>query len=315
MEIPLLAGPFIDANNRYLELIDQLQEAFAQNKIQVPLRHHHEIPESPSGTMLLMPAWSQSQSVGVKLVNVFPENQGIPSINGLYIHFNRQTGEPLCIIDAKTLTNKRTAAASALASSFLSRKDSKKLLLIGTGALAPDLIRAHCSVRSIESVYVWGRNFEKACLIANQFSTEKITVESILDLDDIIPQVDIISAATMSRDPLIKGKLVTVGTHIDLVGSYKPDMREGDDVLIQKSSVYVDTIEGATKESGDIVIPLNIGILNSSDIKGELSTLCNKSIIGRTSSNEITLFKSVGYALEDLVAGEYFYQKWKSKNE
>jgi len=218
-------------------------------------------------------------------------------------------------LDAKALTNKRTAAASALASSFLSRKDSKKLLLLGTGALAPDLIHAHISVRPIEEVYVWGRNIKKAATLADLLKAKNINTQPISDLDEVIPHMDIISAATMSKDPLIKGELVTKGTHIDLVGSYKPDMREGDDVLIQKSSLYVDTIEGATKESGDIVIPLKKELISEDDILGELSSLCSSLEMKRISEDEITFFKSVGYALEDLVAGEYFYQKWLTENE
>ncbi|NNF35121.1 MAG: ornithine cyclodeaminase family protein [Saprospiraceae bacterium] len=315
MNIPLISGNQIQELIDYSELISLLKVAFASGDIKVPLRNHYHL--SDEDILLTMPAWEKDGPTGIKLVTVVPENpsRGIPSINGLYIHFGSDTRVPLCILDAKALTNKRTAAASALASSFLSREDSKKLLFLGTGALAPDLIRAHCSVRSFETVYIWGRNFQKAYLIANQFSTEKITVKPIVDLDDIIPQVDIISAATMAKEPLIKGELVSEGTHIDLVGSYKPDMREADDNLILKSEIYVDTIEGATKESGDIVIPLSKGIINAADIKGELATLCNGSVNGRNSTDEITFFKSVGYALEDLVAGEYFYQKWLTENE
>ncbi len=299
----------------YGELIDELGKGFQSNDIVVPLRNHYSL--SGSDILLTMPAWKEDGATGVKLVTVVPDNpsKDIPSINGLYIHFSKTSRIPQCILDAKALTNKRTAAASALASSYLSRKNSKKLLLIGTGALAPDLIRAHCSVRAIETVYVWGRNFEKACLIANQFSTEKITVEPILDLDDIIPQVDIISAATMARDPLIKGNLVSEGTHIDLVGSYKPDMREADDDLISRSEIYVDILEGATKESGDIVIPLNRGLIKMQDIRGDLYHLCSTSEMKRTSDQSITFFKSVGYALEDLVGGEYFYNKWLKNHE
>ena len=314
MEIPFIQASFINDYNYFPELINRLKMAFAAKEINVPQRHHHEIDGYPSGTMLLMPAWASDHSMGVKLVNVFPENKDLPSINGLYIHFNRSTGEPRCIIDAKSLTNKRTAAASALASSLLSRVESRKLLLIGTGALAPDLIKAHLSVRPIKEVFIWGRNPEKASLVAEKMSASGISFKPIDDLDEYIPKMDIISAATMAKDPIIKGRLVSPGTHIDLVGSYKPDMREADDDLIIKADICVDTIEGATRESGDIVIPLNQGLLSIDEIKGELSTICSKGESIRKSDTEITLFKSVGYALEDLVAGEYYYQKWLKHN-
>jgi ornithine cyclodeaminase len=315
MNIPIISGKQIEEWVEYTELIDLLKAAFASGNIEVPLRNHYNLTDDD--ILLTMPAWKKDGPTGIKLVTVVPENpsRGIPSINGLYIHFDSDTRVPVCILDAKALTNKRTAAASALASSFLSRKDSKKLLLLGTGALAPDLIHAHISVRPIEEVYVWGRNIKKAATLADLLKAKNINTQPISDLDEVIPHMDIISAATMSKDPLIKGELVTKGTHIDLVGSYKPDMREGDDVLIQKSSLYVDTIEGATKESGDIVIPLKKELISEDDILGELSSLCSSLEMKRISEDEITFFKSVGYALEDLVAGEYFYQKWLTENE
>ena len=314
MDIPFISDHTLHDLTDFPLLIEGLKKAFSDPAFQIPLRTHHNL--SDSDTMLLMPAWKKDTAIGVKLVNVFPGNtkKGLTSINGLYIHFNGQTGKPECLIDAKGLTNKRTAATSALASSFLSRPDASSMLLLGTGALAADMIRAHASIRKLKTIYAWGRNLQKAEVLASHLKKEGYPVIAVEDKDTIIPQVDIISTATMSSQPIIDGTLVRSGSHIDLVGSYKPDMREADDYLMEHSKLFVDTIEGATKESGDLVIPLKNGIIDLSDIKGELVTLCNGSVKGRSNSSEITVFKSVGYALEDLVAGSFYLSRFQSEN-
>lgn len=314
MDIPFISSTFIEEHTDYPVLIRKLRIAFQNNKVTVPLRHHHMIysEDQHLGTMLLMPAWKLDTSLGVKLVNVFPTNKekGIPSINGLYIHFDGKTGQPQCLMDAKSLTNTRTAAASALASSFLSLPKASSLLMLGTGSLAPELIKAHTSIRPINKVFVWGRNYTKAKKVSNIFSSatfECIPVENYLDY---LGLADIISTATMSTDPLVFGEHLRPGQHIDLVGSYLPHMREADDNTIAKSSIFVDTREGATKESGDLAVPLNNGVITMQNILGDLHELCAEKT-GRKTPEEITLFKSVGYALEDLVAGEYYYQMLK----
>jgi len=216
------------------------------------------------------------------------------------------------MIDAKALTIKLTAATSDLASTFLSRPDSSSLLMIGTGALAPELIAAHAAVRPIRKVFVWGRNFSNAQQIANALDSETYSVIAIEKIEHKIGEVDIISSATLSPTPLIFGDYLKAGQHLDLVGSYKPDMREADDVAVQRSSLFVDTYGGASKESGDLFLPLQQGIIARSDLKAELSELCSGKHAGRQSEIEITFFKSVGYALEDLIAARYFYELYKT---
>lgn len=295
----------------YPLLITALQKGF-QEDITVPLRHHHtyQNPPAQDSILLLMPAWKTSEYVGVKIITVSPDNGtlGLPSVQGVYLLFNARNGIPLAQMEAKMITNRRTAAASALASSFLSRKNSKRLLMVGTGNMAPALIEAHAAVRPIDEVFIWGRNMEKAKMLASQLQGNSFRVKAIADLEPIARQVDIISCATLSSTPLIQGAWLQDGQHLDLVGSFTPTMRETDNRAIQKSSVYVDIMEGATKESGDIVIPLEKGILDISAIKGDLFSLCKKEAIGRQSESEITLFKSVGHALEDLVAAKMVYE-------
>ncbi|WP_421783250.1 ornithine cyclodeaminase family protein [Kiloniella litopenaei] len=292
----------------YPSLVDALREAF-QGKITVPMRHHHDM-EQPNGqresTLLLMPAWESGKSVGVKLVTVSPENgkKDLPAIQGIYILFDGDTGTPKALIEAKTLTARRTAAASALATSYLARPDSRKLTMVGTGVLAPNLIQAHAAVRPIKEVTIWGRDPKKAKDLAQEMTNLGFTAHAEENLEKAVRTADIISSATLSKTPLISGNWLQPGQHLDLVGAYRPDMREADDEAIKRSSVFVDTYAGAMKEGGDIVIPLQNGILTKEDIKADLFDLTQGEHKGRSSAEEITYFKSVGHALEDLAAAQ-----------
>jgi ornithine cyclodeaminase len=304
----------VEAALDYEILIPGLEKGF-QSEISVPRRHHHDYPNPPGerdSSLLLMPAWSEGGSVGVKIVNVTPQNAelGIPSIHGIYLYFDGNTGQPLALMDSNMITKKRTAAASALASRFLSSEQSSSLLVVGTGALAPELIKAHCTVRDISTVYIWGRNNDKARKVAEQFEHFNAEVRTTENLEQAVRDSDIISVATLSREPLIKGKWLSPGKHVDLVGSYRPDMREADDEVIRRSSVFIDTFQGAPYESGDLVIPIQEGIISLDEIKADLFHLCRSERNGRQDNQEITTFKSVGHALEDLVAARLVYEKY-----
>lgn len=307
---------FIENNTVFPELISAINHSFALNEVLTPVRHHHDFPNpkvNADSTLLLMPAWNPSKYAGVKIVTVSPENGqfNLPSVQGSYLYFDAIKGSVKAILEAKSLTVKRTAATSALASSYLSRKDSNSMLMIGTGALSTNLIKAHASVRPIKDIYVWGRNFKKANEIALQLKNEDFIIRPIKSIEEKISQVDIISCATLSKTPLILGKYLREGQHIDLVGAYKKDMREADDDTISKASVYVDTLEGGLKESGDIVIPIKNGTIKKQDIKADLFELCSNKNKRRRRQNEITVFKSVGHALEDLTAATYYFNKFR----
>ncbi|MGV8946167.1 MAG: ornithine cyclodeaminase family protein [Lutibacter sp.] len=316
--IIIINDDFINGNTHFTALISEIKKSFESSNIEVPMRHHHDFPNPKEGvdsTLLLMPAWNPGKEAGVKIVTVSPNNGkfNLPSIQGIYIYLDAHKGIVKAILAAKSLTAKRTAATSALASSFLSKKDASSLLMIGTGKLSVNLILAHASVRPIKTVYVWGRNIKKAQEICNELSHETFKITAIESIAEVISNVDIISCATLSKTPLVLGKYLKKGQHVDLVGAYKKDMREADDEAVIKSKIFIDTYQGGLKESGDIAIPLQNGTIKESDIKADLFELCSNKKQGRQSDDEITFFKSVGHALEDLSAATYYYKKFKNE--
>jgi ornithine cyclodeaminase len=290
----------------YPALIDALDRAF-RGDIAVPARHHHAIPQpNADATLLLMPAWTESgeRYLGCKVVTVFPENvaRNQPSLYGTYLLLSGDTGEPLAAIDGRVLTAWRTACASALAARYLARADASHLVMVGAGALAPHLVRAHMSVRPVTKVTLWNRTRSRAVQAAFGLAVTGTEVEVTDDLEAAVKEADIVSCATLSSQPLIRGQWLRKGTHVDLVGGFTPKMREADNTAIKRARVYVDTRAGATKEAGDIVQPLRSKVIGKGDIQGDLFDLCRGSVKGRRRKDEITLFKSVGTAIEDLVA-------------
>ncbi|MFT7319331.1 MAG: ornithine cyclodeaminase/alanine dehydrogenase-like protein (mu-crystallin family) [Congregibacter sp.] len=292
-------------------LITALREGF-QAGCEMPLRHHHDfdIPDEASGTLLLMPAWIPGKYQGVKVANVVPGNaaRGLPAVSASYLLSCARTGALLAFIDGAELTNRRTAAASALAAGYLAREDAVSLLMVGTGSLAINLIQAHAAVRPIKRVSVWGRRIEKAESVATQARTLGFDAQAVSDLEMATKKADIISCATVTTDALVRGEWLAPGSHLDLVGAFKPTMRESDDTAIQRSQVFVDTRAGATKEAGDIVQPLATGVITLDDIRADLYDLARAIHPGRRTNSEITMFKSVGAALEDLTAAILAYE-------
>lgn len=299
------------------ELIDALEIMF-RTGCEMPVRHHHDVavPGEPDATMLLMPAWVPGGHAGVKIVNVMPGNsaRGMPAVAAEYLLSDARTGEMLALIDGGELTARRTAAASALAARFLAREDAEHLVIVGTGRVSINLVAAHLAVRPIRKVSIWGRSSERidAAVWATTASHD-VEVVGISDLDAALASADIVSAATLSIDPLIRGAHLKSGAHVDLVGAFKPTMRESDDDAIRRSSVFVDTRDGCMTEGGDIVQPLQSGVLATTDVKADLYELSRRLHPGRVSNNEITLFKSVGAALEDLAGAVLAFETVKRR--
>lgn len=291
----------------YDQLIETLQIAFGSD-YEVPQRAHHQValPDGNPGTLLLMPAWRPGGSMGVKIATVFPDNaaRGHPAVHASYILMSAETGMPLAILDGTEITLRRTAAASALASTYLSRRDATRLLMIGTGNLAPHLIAAHATTRPITEVCIWGRRGDAARMLKDTLATSSFSITVSDDLENAVGRAHIISCATLANEPLVRGAWLEPGQHLDLVGAFKPEMREADSEAVARADVYVDTRSGALSEGGDIIQAISDGSIRESDICGELRDLVNGKDPGRASGDSITLFKSVGTAIEDLAAAE-----------
>ena len=299
------------------ELIDCLDKIFVQT-VNSPIRHHHNIkvPGEPNATLLLMPAWIEGEYSGVKIVNVFPGNskRGLAGLTGHYLLSCGKTGRLLLQLDGSELTSRRTAAASALASRYLSRENTNSMLMVGTGRMARNLIPAHMSVRPIDTVHVWGRRFESSQRLVDELKGDGINAIVCLpeNLQEIAHQVDLISCATMATEPLVMGEWLSEGTHLDLVGSFTPKMRETNNTTMQIGEVFVDTRAGALSETGDLITPISEGAITESKIVAEFSDLCAGIHRGRTelanADKAITVFKSVGASIEDLAAAILAHQ-------
>jgi alanine dehydrogenase len=290
-----------------VQLIDALDRAF-RAEYQVPARLSYAVGDAANAaaSLFIMPAWQTNASIGVKLVTVFPKNSayGQTAVNATYTLFDAKTGAPRAILDGTELTLRRTAAASALAARYLAVPQAARLLLVGTGSLATHVIESHAAVRPIRSVRIWGRRPERAVAVARNLAGKPYAVEAVGDLQAAVAWADIISCATLATDPLVRGEWLRPGQHLDLIGSFTPRMREADDAALARASIYVDTRAGALIESGELVQALAAGLLTPAHIRGELAELARGSVAARCEAAEITLFKSVGCALEDLAAAE-----------
>ncbi len=260
-------------------------------------------PTVAATTFFAMPAWSKDFT-GIKVLTLKADNaaQGLPTIQGTYQLFDNATGTPVAMLDGTELTRRRTAAASALAADYLARQDASTLLLVGAGSLAVHFARAHASVRPIKRILVFNRTFAKAEAVARDLGGEAVT-----DVGAACAQADIISGITSGQSAVILGRHIKPGTHIDLVGAYKPDMRETDSEAVAMSRVYVDTHEGALHEAGDLHCAVAEGKFDWKNIQGDLADLTRGKVQGRKSADEVTLFKSSGTALEDLAAAKMVY--------
>jgi ornithine cyclodeaminase len=291
----------------YPALIAALRAAF-QDTIQAPARHVHTLSEQEGNVLVVMPAWKTGGMMGVKMFTSVPSNpaRGLPTLHYVYILYDTDSGVPLALLDAEELTKRRTGAASALAATCLARPDSANLLVVGTGALAPYMAAAHCAARPIRTVQVWGRNPDKAQAacerIREQLGNPEVRVEAAAKLEAAVAEADIITCATTSRTPILQSGWVRPGTHVDLAGGFKPDMREADDELMARATVFVDTYDGALAEAGDLVQPIAAGRLQAAAIAGDLASLACGRHPGRSDATQLTVFKSVGAAIEDLCA-------------
>lgn len=293
-------------------LIAKLRDWYKDNAVEAPERQVLTLkqPDGSEASLLIMPAWVPGESIGVKVVTFFPKNaeQNRPTINAGYLLFDGETGQMQAALDGDTLTARRTAAASALAASYLARADASRLLIVGTGQLAVSVASAHCAMRPYRSIVVWGRDPSKAAAIIKTLGDSGITATVAEDLRTACQSADVISTITAATRPIVQGEWLRAGTHLDLIGGFKEDMRETDDQAITQAQVFVDRRDGATR-AGDLAQPLQAGTITQDHILADLSQLCQGLHPGRQSEDAFTVFKSAGMALQDLAAATLAYDQ------
>ena len=310
----VISAAEIDAALSFPALIEALRRAFAAELV-APERHHHSIARGDeTATLLLMPAWTghvgEPAYLATKLATVFSGNaaRGKPSVYATTVLMDGGTGEPLAAMDGTRLTLWRTAATSALAASYLARQDAARLVMVGAGALAPFLIRAHAAVRPICEAAIWNHNAARAREVAARLSQgggiaegREATISVVEDLESACRDADIVACATLSRTPLVRGEWLKAGAHLDLVGAFNLEMRETDDASLRRARVFIDT-KAALKECGDVAVALRDGTITETAVCGDLAGLVRGVAEGRSGPSDVTLFKSIGAAIEDLAA-------------
>ncbi|MDB5828534.1 MAG: ornithine cyclodeaminase [Variovorax sp.] len=294
-------------------LIEALRRMFAAG-CEVPRRHVHEVapPEAAGVSSLIMPAWN-ARYYGVKIVNIAPGNaaRGLAGLHASYLLHDAATGVPLALVDGNEITARRTAAASALAASWLAREDARHLLVLGAGKVARLLPEAYRAVRAIDRVTVWARSPAQATALVGELCNAGIDAAVTADLAASVAAADIVSCATLATSPVVLGQWLAAGSHLDLIGSFTPAMRETDDACFVGASIFVDT-EEALQKSGDLLGPMARGVFEAADVKATLAELVAGTKQGRRAPTERTVFKSVGTALEDLAAAVLVYESLRA---
>ena len=287
----------------FVALIDALRTMFAAG-CKLPPRQVLELAATAAHpvTSLVMPAWQEGGCYGVKVINIAPANavRGLPGLHSTYVLYDATTGVPLAWLDGDELTARRTAATSALAASWLARRDARHLAIVGSGRIARLLAEAHRVHRPIERVTVWSRASANAAALVDSLAAQGFDARVAASVEATVADADIVSCATLAREPVVQGRWLREGSHLDLIGSFTPAMREADDDCFAAAAVFIDSEDAPTK-SGDLIGPIGRGVVAAAAI-GTLAELARGRGPGRTAPAQRTVFKSVGSALEDLAA-------------
>ncbi len=307
----IISAEEVHAALKFPDLIDALQDAFSK-EFTMPPRKVFLLDENGDNhdAFALLPSWNDSM-IGVKAFTYFPNPApGYQSLYSKILLFDRQHGQPLALVDGTSVTFWHTAGISGLASRLLSRHDSENLLLLGTGNLSTYIIRAQASVRDLKRVMVWGRTKSKAEDVVTQMSAELPEIEFALadDVQTACQSADIVVSATGSQEPVVKGDWIRPGTHTDFIGNHHATKRECDSALVVKSKIYADSRDNCFREAGEILVPISEGVIQEEAVVGQLTEMCAGTVPLRESDSEITLFKSIGMALSDLVGASRAYQ-------
>jgi ornithine cyclodeaminase/alanine dehydrogenase-like protein (mu-crystallin family) len=294
----------------WLALVEAIEHTVADPGARAPERTVHPVPttDGTEALLLLKPGWVIGDVIAVKVATFFPDNgaRDLPTVNAGVVLFSGVDGTMIGACDGNELTTRRTAAASAVAAKRLVRHDAQRLLVVGTGALAPMVAAAHCSVHDYASVEVWGRNDVKAAAAVEAARRCGVETSVCADLDAAVAAADVISCVTASTTPLVRGSLLRPGTHVDLIGSFTPEMRETDDDVIRRGAVWVDSYDDGVL-AGDLAQPLAAGVLHLDEIRGDLRELIVGDCPARDDYDQITVFKSAGIALEDVAAARLVF--------
>ena len=302
-----------------IELMKQLFPLVTKGQVTMPERAVVELAEGRD-SVLFMPAYLPDiQGLGVKIVSIFPNNPSreLPTISAKILLNDPDTGEIVCIMDGSTVTALRTAAVSALATDILSLRHAQSLTIFGSGVQGRSHINAIMEIRPVRKVYIYDIDNEKALRLTtelNRIHGKACLFQAVNTPDEAVTNSQIIVTATTSETPVFNGNMINPGTHINAVGSFKPHIREVDDLTIRNARIFVDSYELALKEGGDLIIPMEKGIIGRKDIQAELGELVLGTKKGRISDKEITFFKSVGMAAEDISVAKRVWEKAEQSN-
>jgi len=311
----LFAGTEIAALTPYPALIDAMARGLARPLVSPPRGVYQ--PAGAGDVLLTMPAWRPPQGVapagliGVKLVTVYPANpaRGLPSIAGVYVAFDGASGQPRAVLDGTVLTVRRTAAASALAARYLAPADAKTLLTIGTGALAPELARAHAADHRFAEVMLWGRDSAKAAALAARLAAEGLPATASIDLASAVRRADVIVAGTTARQPFLERGWIRPGSHLSLLGAFTSAMAEADQATVAAARLFADTRDGVIEKGGEVAQAIAAGAIAAERIEADLAGLIARAGPIARRPDDITLFKSVGFAALDLAAAEFVLER------
>ena len=299
-----------------IELMADALSALARDEVYQPLRTIVRPPEA-RGLLGLMPAYRAGEqgAFGLKAICVFPGNPAIgkDAHQGAVMLFSRETGELLALMNASEITAIRTAAVSAVATRLLAREDAKELAIIGAGVQARTHLAALAAVRPIKRARVACRNIEHAVELAREMQSS-FPIEPVRTNEEAVRGADVIVTATSSLEPVINKEWISPGAHVNAIGTHSPSSREIDSATMAAARLFVDRRESALNEAGDYLLAAQEGLITPDSIIGEIGELLIGTKTGRTSATEITLFKSLGLAIEDVVTADYLYQRAQSQN-
>lgn len=297
----------------YPELIERIRRTFRGGTLAPPpTRHPIATLDGLDAALEVATGWSWGNLITVRIGTCFEGNSTMPRRMGAVMVLSARTGEPLALLDGPTLLQRRTAATSALAASYLARTDASRLLVMGTGPMAVALIEAHTTVRPVREVLVWGRDGRAAKRLAKHLRggfPRPTFIDATDDLEQAVSGADIVCCATAATEPVLQGAWLRDGVHLDLVGSTTPDSRESDDDAVRRARIFADTRDGALNHAGDLVQPIADAVLTAEDLAADLFDLARGDRAGRRFYDQITLFKCAGSGVEDVAAAQMVLER------